>query len=301
MSIEFRCQNCGRRLRVRREKLGKQVACPRCKQRTEVTIPAESAGNSTDSSDDATNVASAESANPDRQTVSTPGEASDLPDKPNSAADVSIQLVYDRSEPTDSQASPSSTAISLTRTGVLTLTILIAGLPMCGFALGWLAGRAVPAVQAVRPRQPCFLSGQVTVRDEPDPNAVVLLFSATSSPPSREKLAVEILQPSAAVLKPTHNAVKQLHSWDGDLTRTDSDGRFTVRVPDKGAYYLLVLSTTLHKESAAIDRSDIAQLGRYVTRPANLIRNHRYLWQTLDVKGDVYDHDVDVSAVAENR
>ena len=35
--------------------------------------------------------------------------------------------------------------------------------------------------------------------------------------------------------------------------------------------------------------------------PADLIRNHRYLWQTLDVKGDVYDHDVDVSAVAENR
>jgi hypothetical protein len=126
--------------------------------------------------------------------------------------------------------------------------------------------------------------------NEPDPNAVVLLFSVASTPPSREKIAVEMLQPSAPALEPTDSAVKQLHSWDGDVTRTDSRGHFTVRVPDKGSYYLLVVSTTQHNEPAAIDRSDIAQLGRYVTRPADLIRNHRYLWQTLDIQGDVYDH-----------
>lgn len=179
---------------------------------------------------------------------------------------------------------------SLNRTAITILASLVVALPVAGFGLGWLAGRAAPAVQSTRVRQPALLAGEVLQADgDGDSSAVILLFPVDSAPSSGDRLVVEPLQPSAEPIKPGSALHRRLRSMDADTTRTDGRGSFTVRAPDVGEYYLLVLSARQNSQATVIPREHIAQLGRYVDRPADLIRNHLYRWQQVDIAGDRFD------------
>lgn len=282
--IEFRCQHCGRRLRIGRGKLGKRVACPRCKQKTDVVLDEE--------------VSAAEE---------LPNSVHPAAPPQSSGEEVPIQLVHDRSVSPSNAAtnaaagtdtnganaasSSDEPTFSLTKPTVLALAVLVVALPVGGFGLGWLAGRAAPVVQASRSRQPAFFSGEVVdASGAPERNAVVLLFSERTAPQSSDRLVVETLRPSATPLKPTDQVVRDMRTFDADTTRTDEQGRFTVRAPDTGSYYLLVVSTKQNSRVSVIPRSDIAQIGRYVDRPADLIRNQRYHWRPIEIKSDQFEH-----------
>jgi len=269
--------------------LGKQVACPRCKQKTDVVLEEE--------------VSDAED---------LPNSAHPVTPPQSSGIEVPIQLVHDRSvspsatpgndtlgndthdRATDGASTVTSSdepTFSLAKPTVLALAALVVALPIGGFGLGWLAGRAAPVVQASRARQPAFFSGEVVdARGNPEPNAVVLLFSERTAPQSSDRLVVETLRPNATPLKPTDQVVRDMRTFDADTARTDGLGRFTVRAPDVGSYYLLVLSTKQNSQVSVIPRSDIAQIGRYVDRPADLIRNQRYHWRPIEIKSDHFEY-----------
>ena len=328
--IEFRCQNCGRRLRIGRGKLGKLVACPRCKQKTEVVLSEDGSDG-----DELSGKQRPAQQRPAQQRPAQQRPAQQRPAQPTAPPTsdvVPIQLVHDLEAPSSRAATPTAAtaraaatdgaatdgaatdgaatdgaatdgaatdgaatddepAFSLTKSSILALGILVVALPVVGFGLGWLAGRAVPVVQATRTRQPAFFAGEVVdASGAPDSNAVVLLFSERNSPQSSDRLIVETLRPNATPLKPSDTVVRQLRSFDADTTRTDSLGRFTVRAPDVGRYYLLVLSSKQNSQPSVIPRSDIAQLGRYVDRPADLIRNQRYRWEPIEIDTDRYEY-----------
>jgi DNA-directed RNA polymerase subunit RPC12/RpoP len=325
--IEFRCHHCGRRLRTSRHKIGKQVVCPRCRQKTLVELPnKEPAAHFVDSAAveappiEAPPIETAPIETAPIETVpvetapleptrrhepiadsprtldaaapptAAPPTAAPPTAAPPTAAPPSTGAP---TEATHSSASAPASTLALSRTTVLALVLLTAILPLAGFAMGWLAGRAVPADSEAAPRQPCLLSGQVLLpTGEADADAVVVLLSDRNTPSSIERFPANLLLPSAQPIEPTDILFKNMRSHDADATRSDSNGRFTVRPPDHGAYYLLVLSTKQNDEPNAIPRADIAQMGRYVDRPADLIRNHRYRWTDLKITGDRLDHQV---------
>ena len=73
----------------------------------------------------------------------------------------------------------------------------------------------------------------------------------------------------------------------GDYVRADEQGRFKLRVPDTGEYFLLVVSNNAaRKASERLESVHLAQMGRYFIPAPDLIGDRKYSWRSLSVKRD---------------
>jgi hypothetical protein len=61
-----------------------------------------------------------------------------------------------------------------------------------------------------------------------------------------------------------------------------------LRVRDAGPYFLLYLSRAKAPAGATrVDRQVLAELGRYVDRPNELLAENAFQWRSLDVQRDL--------------
>lgn len=279
MPIRFACEHCGAHLRVSSRKAGTSAKCPRCAKT--LTIPA------------APQTPPADAAVPPAEASAAPGTTAD-PFAQFTVYDDDTELVYETDSDESGRAfagvafDPNKVAVSR---GVLYLQGVLLGLVAAvSLTLGVLFGRSMSGSGPVVPvgPQPCVVQGvvQFTTPDEelmPDPGAVVLIVPQDVRP--EVKIPFDSLRPQAP--PPAEDpAFQRVRELGGDYTRADTTGRFKVRVPDRGNYYLLAVSAHQPRPDAAPDKSTLAQIGRFFLLGPDFLGGTQFLWQAETVQRD---------------
>lgn len=161
-----------------------------------------------------------------------------------------------------------------------------------GFGLGRASQRAGDGgAQETLAARPATLSGKVEYGTSggtsfPDEGAVVLVFPASQRPAADERIAYEGLRPTDLPLDANHESLEKLRLLGGGLARVDAAGQFRISLPKSGSYYVLVLSHHgARRANVAPNKSDLAQIGRYVQMANELIGDRRYRWTTEEITG----------------
>lgn len=275
MPVRFACEHCGQRLSVSSRKAGARGKCPKCKQK--VTIPA------------------------DASTVAAEEDSDDGADEANDpysefvVYDDEVEWVYESEHET--AAAPSLGVTDLNRVAVprsvlYTQGILLALVAVASFTLGVLVGSGGKTQLAERPPQPCVLSGKVDYvassgQSRPDDGSIVLIVPTEERPSPDNKADVAGLRPGDPMPQDDSDNLRIIRGIGGDYTRVDADGNFQVRLPDTGRYFVLVVSGNAYRgPGEELSRDDIAQLGRYVRPPTDLLGESRYQWRELTIRED---------------
>lgn len=168
--------------------------------------------------------------------------------------------------------------------------VLLGVVGMAGFLLGILTGGSASRVGEIREPMPCVISGRIALRTQSDdtladPGAVAMVFPQEMRPESRfELVGLRSRDPEPAEDHPTLRAIRSL---GGDYARADQNGVFRLRVPDRGKYYVLVISATRRRsEQDEIPRQVRAELGRFFQLEAEMFGGYDFRWQPEIVRGD---------------
>ena len=286
MPIRFVCPHCSQKLSVSSRKAGARVDCPRCKR--ELTIPAAEVETAPVSAG-RTAVTQTEPAEAPLAAEAEPHPFSQF------NFDDETELVYDTSD--EPIGAPQKTLVDYDRISVPRFVLYLQGgllglVGLFSFAIGLIAGSAFLSTPAVGPvaAQPCVVSGAVTYttgnRTLPDEGAVVVVVPQAEQ--LDERASVSGLRPTDPTPPPMHRGVEILRTIGGAYARTDDKGRYELRLPDRGRYFVLVISR--HAENPSIDQiktDDLLKMGRYFDAPADLIGKQKYQWVAENnIRGD---------------
>jgi hypothetical protein len=171
--------------------------------------------------------------------------------------------------------------------------ILLAVVALISFILGvMVGGGGQPMEVAEKPPEPCVLSGEVVYltgggNARPDDGSVVLVVPTEDRPAPTNKAAIEGLRPGDPVPQDDSENLQIIHAIGGAYTRADADGGYQIRLPDSGKYFVLVVSRNAYRGAGEdLDLNDIAQLGRYVRPPTELLGNRKYEWREVLLRSD---------------
>jgi hypothetical protein len=111
---------------------------------------------------------------------------------------------------------------------------------------------------------------------------LVLPFAATTD----ERLELRGLLPHDPLPAEDDPAVAALRSIGGHYTRADSQGRFEVRVPDRGRYFLLAVSARKQHGPQDAPRRVRAEIGRFFQLTPELFAGQAFCWQDEQIDQD---------------
>jgi hypothetical protein len=162
------------------------------------------------------------------------------------------------------------------------------------FGMGYLIGRgggarpvAKDSTDAVGakgyPVEGTVIWGPRDGQKQADAGAVVIMLPKDKSPNKPlSPVGFRADDPSLGVNDPAVSALKAL---GGATTRTGADGRFTLFVPRRGWYYILIISRNgTRKLGDALERADLKELGNYFEPPEEVLKRSRYRWIQRDVQ-----------------
>jgi hypothetical protein len=207
--------------------------------------------------------------------------------------DDETELVYEDQDDALPTAGPmlpfDPTKVTLSRRLLYLQGILLAVVALTSFALGVLTGRSTSSVTVDKGPIPCVISGRIALATQHhdtimEQGAVAMVFPQGARPES--KLEIVGLRPGDPEPLIDHPTVRAIRSMGGDYARTDQDGVFRLQVPDRGEYFLLVISATRRRTEDEIPRAVRAQLGRFFQLEPDLFAGHDYRWQEEAVRGD---------------
>ncbi len=168
--------------------------------------------------------------------------------------------------------------------------VLLGTVALAAFLLGILTGGSAARVGQIHDRMPCVISGRIALRTQdgstlPDTGAVAMVFPQEMRPESRfEWVGLRSSDPEPPDNHPTLRAIRSL---GGDYTRADQNGVFRLRVPDRGKYYVLVISAARRRsEDDEIPRQIRAELGRFFQLEPQMFGGYDFRWQPETVRGD---------------
>lgn len=287
MPIKFGCQYCGARLSVSSRKAGLQAKCPKCQRMLEIPA-AEETG---------------ETAETERTTASSAATAS-VAAGAAGADPLSEYLVYDAETEliyaVDDEESASQAGfrasfdphkVAVPRSILYMQGALLGLVALTSLLIGILLGRGLSprAPREDDEPQACFVSGEValaTANGEtvPDVGAVVLIVPRDLRP--EQKIQIAGLRPQDTSPAPDHAGLQTLYGLGGDYTRTNAAGRFQLRVPDRGDYFLLAISAHAGQDDEELPKTTLAQLGRFFEPTPNMFEGHAIHWQEEQVRRD---------------
>lgn len=160
-----------------------------------------------------------------------------------------------------------------------------------GFGLGQLSRQGTGSAMEEAANRPAVVTGRVMYATSggtnfPDEGAVVLILPAKTRPAADEKLPYEGLRPSDLPPNARSATLERLQVLGGAYTRADAGGEFRVSLPKGGEYYVLIVSNHGARKSQTIpNRTDLAQLGRYVSLASELLGDRRYHWRLETFSG----------------
>jgi phage FluMu protein Com len=167
--------------------------------------------------------------------------------------------------------------------------ILLGVVALAGFALGVLTGTGASSVAVIHEPVSCVVFGRIALKTASedtimDRGAVAMIFPQGARPET--KLEIVGLRPRDPEPRDDHPAILAIRSLGGDYARADQDGAFRLRVPDRGKYFVLVISASRRGTGDEIPRTIRAQLGRFFQLDPDLFAGYDYRWQEETVRGD---------------
>ncbi|MBN2023166.1 MAG: hypothetical protein JW809_10275 [Pirellulales bacterium] len=295
MPIRFCCLRCGKTLAIGRRKAGTQVACPKCGQEQIVPPPAAPPGAGAvppplpTPEDDAA----------EPETIMVYDEIPpllDAPSRPRPGDCPNFRLSENGTVPftdTPFTGTPIGPEWLLLRRRTLYLQAgLIAAVGLVGLLAGYFMGRFDASVDLVAnhrdsARQPVLVEGKLTARDAgghatDDWGAVVVFLPQTRRPDV--KISTAGLGPDAPAPPSDLPAVARIRELGGVYARADRQGTFSVVLPDRGRYNVLLVSAKANRpEGSLIEQVDLDELARYFHRPERLIGCRQYRWTVRDL------------------
>jgi len=278
--VKFACEHCTQRLSVDEAKVGMQAKCPRCGER--ITVPDTEAA-----------AASIDAAKSQREEAGHDTDDS-FDDDADPFAEFTVydddtELVY---EP-DYVYSQRPKEVDYDRVSVPRYLLYVQGALLGVVALGtfilgvFFGGATAGPSQRTDTTGPGQLSGELTYVDRagtrlPESDSVVIVLPRDAEPD--QKIEVEGLGPRDEAPPPTHPALLALGSFGGVYVRSDAQGRYTAPVAETGNYHVLILSRhTLRPDGQLPENETIAELGKYLIGPLDLLGQHKYVWRSKRV------------------
>jgi len=305
MPVRFTCPHCRQKLSVSSRKAGRQADCPRCgraltipsavepdvaqvhgqhpaplsdERQPHVDLPREDAAS-------APAAAALEHAASAEQHRHANDHSDDDPHR-------DFEVVFDTSgdEPLHVAADEHPDLIAVPRLVLYLQGGLLAVVAVVSFALGVIAGGAFSGGAAPAGSRACTLEGTINyaagTRHLPDPGAVVAVIPASGLRPQR-KAPISGLRPDDATPDENHHGIAILRELGGGYTRTDDRGRFTVQLPDRGKYLVLVVSSARDVDDLEdISTADLVKLGPFFDNAAGLLGRHQYRLTSEIVRSD---------------
>jgi hypothetical protein len=277
MPIKFPCETCGQVLSVSSRKVGRRAKCPKCSE--PLVIPTAE-------------TAAQRMLERRRRREDVDSEDFD-PFAEFAVYDDEMEVVYETDEEeAESRGPVDRDLVAVPRIALYVQGAALGVVGLVCFALGVIVGGGFassdPRAQAAP--QPCVIQGTVafvgsTDREIPDEGALVLVLPKDRIP--EERATPEGMRPEDAPPPEDHPGLRMVRSIQGGYARTDIDGRFRIRVPDIGEYYVLVVSHAAQRSaSESRDRDDLAQLGNYFDAAYELLGDKKYRWETRRIRGD---------------
>lgn len=285
MPIKFACEHCGTRLSVSSRKAGSRAKCPKCQQT--LTIPEASR----DEADRPTQAVEGLS-----DSIATAPQTQDDPLAEFLVYDSEAELVYaaDDEEGTalaGFQASLDPDKVAVPRSILYVQGALLGVVALMSLALGILVGRGCSPANQIEDAAPqaCLISGVVAIENAtgettPDAGAAVIVVPRDLRP--EEKVETIGLRPQDTPPDENHAGLRAIHGLGGDYARTDVDGRFQLRVPDRGYYFVLVISAHVSQDDQEQSKTTLAQIGRFFRLTPEMFEGHAIRWQEEHVERD---------------
>lgn len=301
MPIRFRCPRCQQRLSIGSHKSGALIQCPTCKDQVRVPEGSEvlsvrgpsSSEPEFDLTTQSTSIAvpMAELIEPAAAptpsiSASSPSIASTQTPAPKpSVAPPSAELPI---APTPSTNSPWITSLDQSRVTVPRYVIFTQGLLLgavglvcllVGVVLGWSIS---PTTSPIDPEtMPCVVSGAIEYEDSqgarhPDIGAVILALPAAKQPES--SISSDGLGPDDPQPKPDHPGLRILESIGGRIARANAAGRYELRVPRGGDFYIIAISRQARR-SGEHQPKVTTIIGKYIRPATKLLGDYQYAMQ----------------------
>ncbi|MCI0361293.1 MAG: hypothetical protein L0211_22655 [Planctomycetaceae bacterium] len=300
MPVRFACPHCRQKLSVSSRKAGREANCPRCHKL--LTIPAappeveRPRPQIPDAQPAANNTAQPETAPVSEPEAAAPTEsaAASFEDPPHLdyGGPEDFELVFDTSDD-EAVAAPAPSHPDLIAVPRLVLYLqggLLAVVALVSFVLGLMAGGAFSGGTAQSAPRALTLEGTINYasgnRNLPDHGAVVAVIPESGLRPQR-KAPVSGLRPDDATPDENHHGIAVLRELGGGYARTDDHGRFQVRVPGRGKYLVLVISSARQVHSLDdIQTADLLKLGPFFDNAAGLLGRQQYRLTSEIVRND---------------
>ncbi|MEQ8790367.1 MAG: hypothetical protein RIC55_28995 [Pirellulaceae bacterium] len=277
MPIKFPCESCGQVLSVGSRKVGRRAKCPKCSE--PLLVPA---------AEDAAEMMRQRR----RRREDVDSEDFD-PFSEFAVYDDEMEVVYESDdEPGESLGQVDRNLVAVPRAALYTQGVVLGVVGLVCFALGVIVGGGFASHdgQAQAAPRPCVIDGTVafvgsTDREIPDQGALVLVLPKDRSPEQRPD--PEGMRPADAPPAEDHPGLQMVRSIAGGYARTDIDGRFRIRVPDVGEYYVLVVSSSAQRPGEdVVKRNDLAEIGNYFVPAYELLGDMRYQWEEHRIRAD---------------
>jgi hypothetical protein len=174
---------------------------------------------------------------------------------------------------------------------------LLGAVAIGSFVLGMsLAGRTAPSEPQPRILQQCTITGTVHYVSETghpvaDAGAVVLLVPVDEVPGRYERAPATGLSPNELVPGSDDAAAGAIFAMGGAYARVDAAGKFRATVPWAGEFFLLAISRNMVRDPAEqLERTHLAELGRYVLPATELLGPAKYSWERVNTRPNAEFH-----------
>jgi ribosomal protein S27E len=271
MPIRFACSNCQQELSVPENKAEREVKCPRC--RRVVIAP----------------TADQQPLSPLVPPGPPKGEAPPLHSQ-FAVEEGESELVYAPEESSAIQSPADQDLVAIPRRIVFIQGFLLGAIAIVFFILGVVVGSHSTEQNTSDLPRPCLITGSITYTNSgdnlvPDSGSVVVVLPVARRPDP--KISVDGLRATDRFTAADHPSAIALRNIGGAFARTESDGEFQVRLPNRGRYLVLVVSNHAKRSETVQPRTrDLAQIGRYLLPASEILGQQRYSWQEINLRTD---------------
>ncbi len=200
------------------------------------------------------------------------------------------EWVYEDDEDDDEGPPANPRYVAISRTSLYAAMAASLILAVAAFGLGMLFGGGWTSAEVANlEASPCDVTGEVLYArgaEAPaaDEGAVVVLLPRDERPSRDQRIPGERLGPLQVPPPANDEAIRAIRKMGGDYARVDRQGRYRLRSPDRGRYYLLVISANRKlKSPEEASRSDLSEIGGFFHESLLLLGDQQYSWRVLRV------------------
>ncbi|MBN2293966.1 MAG: hypothetical protein JXM70_16180 [Pirellulales bacterium] len=283
MAIRFYCQRCGQLLSIASRKAGTYIDCPKCAANQEV--PSQEAGDAAISLAMASKV---EKKAPDasaKKPEETRKAEDDFPEAVITAPPLHVAPYADK----EIHVPAGDDYIVLPRRTIYLQGLLFVIVAILSLGMGILIGRGVGAGSSntddSAEAAPVLLEGHLTFQSSngpprPDHNAAIIVLPELVDVENAQS-APRIPCPGLRSLDPPpsedYGSLRRIRELGGCYARADEEGNFSLVLPDRGRYHLLLISRGgVRAEDSKVDESDLDTIAHFFRRPIYLIGGQKY-------------------------